>query len=140
MKTVLLVSPDEALRSRLLRALGDRSVFTASTDDEALKTIRVTEVEVVVKEASPPIREVPTFIGRLRSICPNAVVINVMSAAETSPDYESAADAADFFGGEVERRALHAPIEPPTRLSGTSATARPSGPRRIPAGRRRPSP
>ena len=96
MKTVLLVSPDESLRSRLLRALGDRSVFTASTDDEALKTIRVTEVEVVVKEASPPIREVPTFIGRLRSICPNAVVINVMPAAETSPDYESAADAADF--------------------------------------------
>ena len=49
-----------------------------------------------MKEASPPIREVPTFIGRLRSICPNAVVINVMPAAETSPDYESAADAADF--------------------------------------------
>ena len=96
MKTVLLVSPDESLRSRLLRALGDRSVFTASTDDEALKTIRVTEVEVVVKEASSPIREVPAFIGRLRGICPNAVVINVMPAAETSPDYESAADAADF--------------------------------------------
>ena len=96
MKTVLLVSPDESLRSRLLRALGDRSVFTASTDDEALKTIRVTEVEVVVKEASPPIREVPTFIGRVRSICANAVVINVMPAAETSPDYDSAAQAADF--------------------------------------------
>ena len=63
MKTVLLVSADETLRSRLLRALDDRSVFTASTDDEALRTLRVTEVELIVKEASPPIREVATFIG-----------------------------------------------------------------------------
>ena len=46
MRTVLLVSADESFRSRLLRALGDRSVFTASTDEEALKTLRITEVEV----------------------------------------------------------------------------------------------
>ncbi len=96
MRTVLLVSADESLRSRLSRALGDRSVFTASTDEEALKTLRVTEVEVIVKDASPPIREVPTFIGRLRGICPNAVVVNVMPPADSSPDYESAAHAADF--------------------------------------------
>ena len=67
-KTVLLVSRDESLRSHLLRALGDRSVFPAATDDEALKTLRVTEVEVVVKEASPPIREVSNFIGRLKHL------------------------------------------------------------------------
>ena len=47
---VVYVGKSKSLRSRLLRALGDRSVFTASTDDEALKTIRVTEVEVVVTE------------------------------------------------------------------------------------------
>ena len=32
MRTVLLVSADEALRSRLVQALGDRSVFFAGSD------------------------------------------------------------------------------------------------------------
>ena len=42
MKTVLLVSADEQLRSRLAHALAGRSVFFAASDDEALKTLRVT--------------------------------------------------------------------------------------------------
>src|SRR5262249_12087491 len=62
----------------------------------ALKTLRVTEVDVVVKEATPPIREVPTFINGVRATCPNAVGIGVMPSAESSPDYESRAQAADF--------------------------------------------
>ena len=96
MKTVLVVSADESLRGRLLRNFGDRSVFTSSTDEDALRTLRVTEVEVIVKDATPPIREVPDFIGRVRAICPNAVVIGVMPSGEASPDYEAAAEASDF--------------------------------------------
>jgi nitrogen-specific signal transduction histidine kinase len=95
-RTVLVVSADESFRSRLLRALGDRSVFTAANDDEAMKTLRLTEVDVVVKEAAPPIREVPAFIAAARTACPNAVVIGVMPSADSSPDYETAASAADF--------------------------------------------
>jgi signal transduction histidine kinase/CheY-like chemotaxis protein len=95
-RTVLLISADESLRSRLARGLGDRSVFTASTDEEALKTLRVTEVDVIVKDASPPIRDVPGFIARTRAACPNVVVVNVMPSGETSPDYDAAAGAADF--------------------------------------------
>jgi signal transduction histidine kinase len=95
-RTVLVVSADESFRSRLLRALGDRSVFTAANDDEALKTLRLTEVDVVVKEATPPIRDVPAFIAGVRTACPNAVVIGVMPSADSSPDYEAAASAADF--------------------------------------------
>ena len=96
MRTVLLVSADESLRSRLARGLGDRSVFTASTDEEALKTLRVTEVDVIVKDASTPIRDVPSFIARTRAACPNVVVVNVMPSGESSPDYDAAANAADF--------------------------------------------
>jgi len=95
-RTVLLVSADESLRSRLARGLGERSVFTASTDEEALKTLRVTEVDVIVKDASPPIRDVPSFIARTRAACPNVVVVNVMPSGESSPDYDAAAGAADF--------------------------------------------
>ena len=96
MRTVLLVSPDEALRTQLVRALGDRSVFFAASDDEALKTLRVTQVEAIVKDAFAPLREVPRFIARARHVCPSAVVICVLPAGESSEDDESAAEAADF--------------------------------------------
>src|SRR5207247_2059608 len=70
-------------------------VFAAS-DDEALKTLRVTQVEAIVKDAFAPLREVPRFIARARHVCPSAVVICVLPAGESSEDDESAAEAADF--------------------------------------------
>jgi len=95
-RTVLLVSADETLRSRFVHALGDRSVFFAASDEEALKTLRVTQVEAVVKEAAPPLRAVPSFVARARHLCPNAVVICVLPPGESSQDDENAAEAADF--------------------------------------------
>jgi PAS domain S-box-containing protein len=96
-RTVLLVSGNEGLRSRLAHALGARSVFFAASDEEALKTLRVTQVEAIVKEAGPPLREVPTFIARARHLCPSAVVICVLPQGESSGDDESVAEAADFL-------------------------------------------
>jgi signal transduction histidine kinase len=95
-RTVLLVSANEALRSRLAHALGERSVFCASSDEEALKTLRVTQVEAIVKEAAAPLRDVPAFIARARHLCPNAVVICVLPPGDSSQDDENAAEAADF--------------------------------------------
>jgi len=95
-RTVLLVSANEAFRSRIVRALGDRSVFFASSDEEALKTLRVTRVEAIVKEAVAPLRDVPSFIGRVRHVCPSSVVICVLPPGEESEEDESAAEAADF--------------------------------------------
>jgi PAS domain S-box-containing protein len=95
-RTVLLVCGDEGLRTRLLRALEDCSVFSAGSDEEALKTLRITEMELIIKEAAPPMREVPAFIARVRHLCPNAVVICVLPAGATSPEEEAAGDAADF--------------------------------------------
>ena len=96
MRTVLLVSGDEALCARLLRAFEECSVFTAGSDEEALKTLRITEMELIVKEAMPPLREVPAFIARARHLCPNAVVVCVLPAGAGSPEEEAAAEAADF--------------------------------------------
>jgi signal transduction histidine kinase/DNA-binding NarL/FixJ family response regulator len=95
-RTILLVSADESLRARLAHALAERSVFVASSDEEALKTLRVTRVEAVVKEAAAPLRAVPTFISRVRHLCPSAVVICVLPAGDSSDDGESTAEAADF--------------------------------------------
>ena len=96
MRTVLLVTADEQLRSRLTHALVGRSVFVASSDDEALKTLRVTPVEAIVKEIAAPAEEVPLFIARARHHCPNAVVICVLPPGDGPPDDESLADVADF--------------------------------------------
>jgi nitrogen-specific signal transduction histidine kinase/DNA-binding NarL/FixJ family response regulator len=95
-KTVLLVSSDEALRARFLRALPDCSVFSASGDEDALRTLRLTEVDLIVKEAAPPVREVPAFIERTRHFSPTAVVVLVLPEGADSPDDEAAAEAADF--------------------------------------------
>lgn len=96
MRTILLVSANDAFRSRLVHALGPRSVFFAASDDDALKTLRVTQVEAIVKEAVAPLRETPTFIARVRQLCPNAVVICALPAGEMAQDEEHAAEAADF--------------------------------------------
>jgi len=95
-RTVLLVSADESFRARLLRALGDRSVFAASSDEEALRTLRMAEAEIIVKEAGPRVRDLPAFIARARTLSPSAVVIGVMPPGDSSSEHESAADTADF--------------------------------------------
>jgi len=96
MRTVLVVSGDEELRARLLRSLNGRSVFSAGTDDEGLRTLRVTEVELIVKEATRPVREVSAFVSRARQLCPAAVVVCVVPADQTSMDDEAAVESADY--------------------------------------------
>ncbi|MEX2224702.1 MAG: PAS domain-containing protein [Candidatus Rokuibacteriota bacterium] len=96
MKTVLLVSASEALRPRLLRALEDTSVFTATSDEEALRTLRITEMELIVKEATPPLKNLAPFITRARHLCPTAVIVAVLTPDSTTSEDESAAEAADF--------------------------------------------
>jgi nitrogen-specific signal transduction histidine kinase len=95
-KTVLLVSASEPLRPRLMRALEyDNSVFTALSDDEALRTLRLTQMDLIVKEATPPFKGLGAFISSVRHLCPNAVVLCVVPGAQSIED-ESAIEAADF--------------------------------------------
>jgi nitrogen-specific signal transduction histidine kinase len=95
-KTVLLVSVSDTIRPRLVRALEPAySVFTAASDDEALRTLRLTAMELIIKEATPPLRGLASFIASVRHLCPTAVVVSVLSGAETVED-ESEAEASDF--------------------------------------------
>jgi signal transduction histidine kinase len=96
MRTALVVSGDDALRARLHRALEGVSVFTASSDAEALKTLRVTDVDLIVKDAAPVARDVATFVGRVRQLRPTSMILCLLPADTAAPDAESAADAADF--------------------------------------------
>ncbi len=96
MKTVLLVSASEVLRPRMLRALEDASIFSAVSDEEALRTLRLTEMELIVKEAAPPLKNLASFIARVRHVCPTAVIVCILAPGAGTPEDESAAEAADF--------------------------------------------
>jgi PAS domain S-box-containing protein len=95
MRTALLVSSDETLRTRLRRGLDGRAIFTASSDEEGLRTLRFTAVDLIVKDATPA-RDVPAFIERARQLCPTAVVVCVLPVQETQPDDDPAIEHADF--------------------------------------------
>jgi nitrogen-specific signal transduction histidine kinase len=71
------------------------SVFTAASDDEALRTLRLTEMELIIKEAAPPLKGLGQFLASVRHLCPAAVIVCVLPGAETIED-EGAAESADF--------------------------------------------
>jgi signal transduction histidine kinase len=95
-KTILLVSASETLRNRLLRGFEyTHSMFTAASDDEALRTLRLTEMDLIVKEVVGPSRGLAAFIANARHLCPTAVVICILTPG-IDPDGENETEAADF--------------------------------------------
>src|SRR5262245_28998621 len=89
MKTVLLVTPDSALRTRLLRAFPDASVFVAHSDAESLKTLRLVEVELIFRDSRGPGQSLDAFAARVKETAPGALLVAVGAAPEEI-------DAADF--------------------------------------------
>lgn len=96
MRTVLVVSPDEVLRARLLREMEDRSIFSASADEEALKTLRFTEIDLIFKTVVAPSADFPAFVARARNLGPSTVVVAVLPTNSTGTDDEAAVEVADF--------------------------------------------
>ena len=96
MKTVLLVAEDEVLGAKLLRALTRYSVFPAQTDEEALRTLRLTEVDLILKHAARPARELNDFIARARQLETDGGDGVRIVGGRSLPDDEMAAEEADF--------------------------------------------
>jgi signal transduction histidine kinase len=95
-RTVLLVSEDETLDNRLARALQECSVFPVPTDEEALRTLRLTEVDLILKQVTPPARDLEGFIAKARQLRPSVVIVCILPAEGLSQDDEAAAESADF--------------------------------------------
>lgn len=89
MNTILLVTADDTLRTRLLGALEDYSAFLAQSDAEALKILRLIDVDVVLRDCAGLPRGLEAFIGRVKEIMPSALTI-----ALGAPEGEG--DLADF--------------------------------------------
>ncbi len=82
MNTVLVVTLDDALRTRLLRGLGGFTIFEAPSDAEALKTLRLVEIDLVLRDSAGPAGALSTFVSGARDVAPGALVMAVGAAGE----------------------------------------------------------
>lgn len=90
MKTLLLLTADEGLQARLLRVLTPGySTFSATSDAEALKTLRLVDVDIVVRDARTATAELAGFAAAARELASTALLITVGREDEET-------DAADF--------------------------------------------
>src|SRR6267142_2132137 len=89
MNTVLVVVPEEALRVRLLAGLRDHSVFVAQSDTEALKTLWLIDIDVILRGGAGLPQELEAFIARVKEASPAALTVAI-----GAPGDETAA--ADF--------------------------------------------
>lgn len=77
MRTVLLVVADERLRTRLLDALGDASIFVTDSDADALKTLRLIDIDFVIREGASSLGNLAAFLAEARAIVPGALTVIV---------------------------------------------------------------
>jgi PAS domain S-box-containing protein len=80
--TVLVVTLDDALRTRLLRGLGAFTIFEAPSDAEAVKTLRLVEIDLVLRDSAGPAGALSTFVSGARDVAPGALVVAVGAAGE----------------------------------------------------------
>ena len=66
MNTVLIITADASLRARLLRSLSAFSVFQTASDDDALKTLRLVDIDLVLRETTGPAGALSTFVSAVR--------------------------------------------------------------------------
>ena len=88
MNTVLVVTTDSALRNRVQRSLGTFSVFEAASDAEGIKTLRLVDIDLVLRESAGPSGALSTFVASVRDVAPAALTIAIGAAGEE----ETAAD------------------------------------------------
>jgi PAS domain S-box-containing protein len=75
MKALLLLTADEELRARLLHAFGDWSVFVIGNDREALATVQLADIDLVLRDSASQPEDLAGFVARLRKAGSQAVVV-----------------------------------------------------------------
>ena len=63
LNTVLVVTSDDTLRARLVRSLSGFSIFEAPSDKDALRTLRLVDIDVIVRGNTGPLGALATFVA-----------------------------------------------------------------------------
>jgi PAS domain S-box-containing protein len=82
MNAVLVVTADAALRGRLQRALASFSVFPVASDAEAIKTLRLVDIDIILRESGGPAGALSTFVATVREVAPTTFVVAIGLAGE----------------------------------------------------------
>ena len=88
MNTVLVVTADDALRARLVRCLSNFSIFEAHGDKDALRTLRLVDIDVILRESLGPAGALTTFAAAARDVAPGAILIAVGASGEDETSAE----------------------------------------------------
>jgi PAS domain S-box-containing protein len=105
--TVLVLTADDALRARVARTLTPFSIFEARGDSDALRTLRLVDIDVILRESTGPAGSLTSFVTAAREITPHTLVVAVGAGA----DDEEAADftiSDSFTARELETLLRHA--------------------------------
>lgn len=84
--TLLLVSGDEALRRRFGDALDGTSLFVAATDADAIKQLRIVDIDIVVRPVTARGTGFSQFAEQARSASPRTVLVAVAGDADDDVD------------------------------------------------------
>ena len=113
MNAVLVVSADTALQTRLQRSLTSFSVFPVQSDAEAIKTLRLVDIDLVLRESAGPAGALSTFVASVREVAPTTFVIALGLAGEeeraadfTLPDAYTTRDLSAVLHQALEKQRL----------------------------------
>ncbi len=89
MNTVLVVTADEAVRARVLRSLGGFTVFQTQSDSDALTTLRLVDVDVILRDSAGLPGALATFVAGVRANAPATLIVALgpAGADETAADF-----------------------------------------------------
>ncbi len=82
MNTGLVLTADEGLRRRMVRSLEAFSIFEEHTDKDALRTLRLVDIDVILRETVGPSGALATFVASARDIAPGATIIAIGAGGE----------------------------------------------------------
>jgi PAS domain S-box-containing protein len=87
--TVLVLTADDALRARVSRSLTPFSIFEAREDGDALRTLRLVDIDVILRGSMGPAGALSSFVAAVREITPHALVVALGASgeAEESADF-----------------------------------------------------
>jgi PAS domain S-box-containing protein len=113
MNAVLVVSADATLRGRLQRALPSFSVFPVESDAEAIKTLRLVDIDLVLRESAGPAGALSSFVAAVRDVAPTTFVVAIGLAGEeehaadfTLPDGYTSRDLAAVLQQALDKQRL----------------------------------
>ena len=133
MNTVLVVTADDRVRAQIGRCLTGFSVFDSRADDDALRMLRLVDIDIVLRESTGAAGALATFVSAARDAAPHSLIVAVGASGEdevsadfTVSDGFTVAELEAVLRHALERQRLMreiaavrtaAPAGPPARLS-----------------------